>query len=307
MLFLLELPDEGGPSLHKLSTARLSWTKEMPVLELPDGRGDSAADMRPVISLPAMRSRHVVTMVEDWDKGDSQGSESAMKVLELPLMAQEEPVSAAGEHEQELQLQVQDSSPLHSAISVRSSLSRRSHHLRGATSTASADVLPPPPGLQMQPSSGRLPPQASLGTSTSIQLHPSIEVQGRSRRHAVAPSRRRAGNEEVLRLMAYAYRDLVGANAEMEDPSEQQLQVGCFIAGSFLAGQLRGCSPTATLSSPTACSPCVQTCLRELLNIANHGDGDSMLVLYGQIQRQRPWIKLGDVYNALVYLREKLQ
>ncbi len=51
----------------------------------------------------------------------------------------------------------------------------------------------------------------------------------------------------------------------------------------------------------------LQTCLRELLNIANHGDGDSVLVLYGQIQRQRPWIKLGDVYNALVYLREKLQ
>jgi hypothetical protein len=32
-----------------------------------------------------------------------------------------------------------------------------------------------------------------------------------------------------------------------------------------------------------------------------------VLVLYGQIQRQQSWIKLGDVYNALVYLREKLQ
>jgi hypothetical protein len=248
VLFLLELPDEGGPSLHKLSTARLSWTKEMPVLELPDGRGDSAADLHPVISLPEMRSRRVVTMVEDWDKEGSQDPESDVEVLELPDAEPEEvpvglpePASAAVDPTQELQLQ--ESPSLHSAISVRSSLSRRSHRLRAAPSVAS-DVLPPPPELQPQPSSGRLPPQASLGTSSSLQLHPSIEVQSRSRRRAVAPPRRRAGNEEVLRLMAYAYRDLLGADVEMEDPSEQQLQVS---AGAAAAGR--------KLSAGTAAAP----------------------------------------------------
>ena len=44
--------------------------------------------------------------------------------------------------------------------------------------------------------------------------------------------------------------------------------------------------------------------LRQLQRLSSSGDGDTVHVLYKHLQRSQPWIRLGDVYSALVSLRD---
>ncbi len=44
--------------------------------------------------------------------------------------------------------------------------------------------------------------------------------------------------------------------------------------------------------------------LKQLLGLTRR-KSDTVLALYGALKKQHPWMKLGDVYSALVYLRDK--
>jgi hypothetical protein len=44
--------------------------------------------------------------------------------------------------------------------------------------------------------------------------------------------------------------------------------------------------------------------LKQLLRLTRR-KSDTVLALYGALKKQHPWMKLGDVYSALVYLRDK--
>ena len=46
--------------------------------------------------------------------------------------------------------------------------------------------------------------------------------------------------------------------------------------------------------------------LAQLLGLMQHGKRDTVLALHDALKRQHAWVKLGDVYSALVYLRDEL-
>ena len=46
--------------------------------------------------------------------------------------------------------------------------------------------------------------------------------------------------------------------------------------------------------------------LMQLLGLMQHGQRDTVLALHDALKRQHAWMKLGDVYSALVYLRDEL-
>jgi hypothetical protein len=44
--------------------------------------------------------------------------------------------------------------------------------------------------------------------------------------------------------------------------------------------------------------------LQQLRELALGGDGDTVLALFSALKAQHSWVRLGDVYSALVYLRD---
>jgi hypothetical protein len=108
--------------------------------------------------------------------------------------------------------------------------------------------------------------------SSSFRPHISGELQQTSTARGRPQRTRCIKEEELLLLMAQAYMELAGLGERQLPPSGE----------------------------------CMELWMQHLLDMVNSGDGDSVLVLFGHMQRDHPGIRLADVYSALVYLREKV-
>jgi hypothetical protein len=96
-------------------------------------------------------------------------------------------------------------------------------------------------------------------------------------RHRLAPLPAGMDNDSLLRLLAEAFGKMRGWDASQGDISEQQLEQW----------------------------------LQQLLQLVNQSESEvqpgsgTVPALHGILKQQHEWLRLGQVYNALVYLREK--
>ncbi len=110
--------------------------------------------------------------------------------------------------------------------------------------------------------------------SSSFRPHISGELQQTSIARGRPQRTRCIKEEELLLLMARAYMELAGLGERQLPPEVEHMHMGVW--------------------------------MEHLLDMVNSGDGDSVLVLFGHMQRDHPGIRLADVYSALVHLREKI-
>jgi hypothetical protein len=113
--------------------------------------------------------------------------------------------------------------------------------------------------------------QPSWRRSSSFRPHISGKLQQTSSARGRPQRTQCIKEEELLLLMARAYMELAGLGEQQLPPEAVRVEVW----------------------------------MQHLLDMVNSGDGDSVLVLFGYMQRDHPGIRLADVYSALVYLREK--
>ncbi len=113
--------------------------------------------------------------------------------------------------------------------------------------------------------------RASWRRSSSFRPHISGELQQTSSARGRPQRPVDIKQEELLLLMARAYMELAGLGEQQLPPKEEHMGVW----------------------------------MEHLLGVVNSGDADSVLMLFGHMQRDHPSIRLADIYSALVHLREK--
>jgi hypothetical protein len=102
------------------------------------------------------------------------------------------------------------------------------------------------------------------------QLARQLTIKMASCSRQVVRQRQRVSSEEVLMLLVEAFGRLKGCNVRQGQISEEQLQ----------------------------------SWLGQLLQLTASGENDTVLALHGALKQEHSWLSLGDVFSALVYLRD---
>jgi hypothetical protein len=268
-MVLLELPvDSGDAGLQ-------AWNSIAPhhvhVLELPrvpsSSLGDSAAELnRP--SLPSYPSKMVV-MMEDWDVPKDVAQLEDPSKYEDSGGGEDDDLPANDQQpgrRQRREGQEEERGELQEQSRGGENEQRAAYY--GAAAAELKDRLAARASEEEEPGGVDLLHNATSASSAATStISRQASTLKRSKRRPA-----KLDNDAVLRLLGEAYRQLIGG-------------------GPSTAGELS--------------DEQMDQWMQQLLEWTSSGKGDTVVMLYEQIQQQQSWIKLGDVYNALVYLREK--